>query len=657
MIQIKYNNKENLHPTIITNKIKNNPKLNVKQTYQKQLKSLLTFALLAFSSEQALANSPFTGSPLSIPGTIEAEKYDFGGQNVAYFDNNSGNIGNSYRVNDDVDIESNSVGGFNIGWFEPGEWLEYTVDISTAGEYEISAHIASGANGGSLHYEFFGGTTTVSNQVSFSSTGGWQDWQETSIASVNLNAGQHVIRVAQLSGGFNLNSFTLSLLNTPEPQTPYLGSPFSIPGTIQTEDYDNGGEGIAYHDTTSNNTGNSYRDDDVDLESASHGGYNTGYNAVGEWLEYTINVQSAGSYYVAALMASNAGGGSISFNFSGASDVDSSTISVGNTGNWQNWEVSSIATVNLNAGQHVVRLNIVSGSVNISDFSLTAANSSDLPIAYNGYTGEYSGYTLKYDDRFNDFNSNVWEKGDGAVGAESDCRFQNQGVQVINGNLELVIRNEFVPASFSNNHQSWKGSYNYSCGELRTLSSKRIKYGRIEARMKTPHRSVASGYISSLFTYTNNGSPREWEEIDVELEGGRPDKFQANLIYGYDAPDWNATRNWGAWEHKIEVGPVDQWKVFAIEWTPTAIKWFVDGVLVKTLNESWTNCSSGCIWPQIYPTPTPDNLAELMMNFWIPNDIVQNNFGGNKGSNVYPMVTKYDWIRIYQLDSQPLTNW
>jgi beta-glucanase (GH16 family) len=251
----------------------------------------------------------------------------------------------------------------------------------------------------------------------------------------------------------------------------------------------------------------------------------------------------------------------------------------------------------------------------------------------------------------------VWAKGDGAVGGESMCRFTNNGVNVVSGNLELSVRAEYVPASWSQDHQSWKGAYNYSCGELRTVPEKRIRYGRIETRMKAPNRSVASGYISSLFTYRNEGQPREWEEIDIELEGSRPDKFQANLIYGNNAQDWNATRQWGAWEHKIDVGAVDQWRVFAVEWTPQEIRWFIDGNLVKTLTQDYINCTWGCKWPQIYPTPIPDDLTELMMNFWIPNDQIQDAFGGNKRNNVYPMTTQYDWVRIYQLDSQPMQNW
>jgi endo-1,3-1,4-beta-glycanase ExoK len=285
------------------------------------------------------------------------------------------------------------------------------------------------------------------------------------------------------------------------------------------------------------------------------------------------------------------------------------------------------------------------------------AAASNLPTAYSGYTGVYSGYTLKLDERFDSFNTAVWAKGDGAVGSESICRFQAQGAQVVNGNLELVVRNEYVPGSYSYDHKADIGPYNFSCGELRTVPTKRIKYGRIETRMKAPARATAKGYISSLFTYVQEGSPREWEEIDIELEGIRPDKFQANLIYGVNVADWNGTRQWGAWEHKIDIAPADQWRVYAIEWTPTFMKWYVDGVLVKTLDQDWLDCNPSCVAPQVSYTPVPDNLTDLMMNFWIPNDTIQNTFGGNKTGNVYPMTTQYDWVRIYSLNSVPLTNW
>jgi beta-glucanase (GH16 family) len=276
---------------------------------------------------------------------------------------------------------------------------------------------------------------------------------------------------------------------------------------------------------------------------------------------------------------------------------------------------------------------------------------------YQGYTGAYDGFTLVIDERFDRFDEALWRKGDGAVGGESMCRFQPQGVRVENGVLKLVVSEETIPPGWSFDHEQEKGPYDYSCGELRTRDEVRFHYGRIEARMKAPDRDVASGYISSLFTYrfdTDAASLTpdsiEWEEIDVELEGGRPDKFQANLIYGKDTWEWWRTRVYGAWEDKIEVGPVDDWRVFAIEWRPDSIRWFVDGELVKTLTASDIDCLPNCIPPQEKPTPIPDNPTAIIMNLWIPVDAVQDYFGGNKRRNQYPMTAEYDWFRYYAWD-------
>jgi beta-glucanase (GH16 family) len=233
-------------------------------------------------------------------------------------------------------------------------------------------------------------------------------------------------------------------------------------------------------------------------------------------------------------------------------------------------------------------------------------------------------------------------------------------VRVEDGILELVIEKVHVPAGWSENHQKLKKAYDYRCGELRTRPERRVRYGRIETRMRAPDRAAASGYISSLFTYVNEPGGelgREWEEIDIELEGGRPDAFQANLIYGIDAESWTETRPFGAWEHKIDVGPVDDWRIFAIEWLPDSIRWYVDGELVKTLTAEDTDCKPACIPPQEKAAPIPDTAADVMMNFWIPNDAIQDVFGGNKARNRYPMRARYDWLRIYQYDAQPLENW
>src|SRR5215813_8653317 len=75
--------------------------------------------------------------------------------------------------------------------------------------------------------------------------------------------------------------------------TPYFGTPAAIPGQINAENFDNGGEGVAYHDTTAGNSGGQYRNTGVDIESSSEGAYDVGWTAPGEWLNYTASVAAA----------------------------------------------------------------------------------------------------------------------------------------------------------------------------------------------------------------------------------------------------------------------------------------------------------------------------------------------------------------------------
>jgi len=70
--------------------------------------------------------------------------------------------------------------------------------------------------------------------------------------------------------------------------------PLAIPGTIQAEDYNLGGEGVAYHDSTPGNEGGAYRHDDVDIETGN-GVTNVGWIRNGEFLTYTANVTAAGA--------------------------------------------------------------------------------------------------------------------------------------------------------------------------------------------------------------------------------------------------------------------------------------------------------------------------------------------------------------------------
>ncbi|MEM1164805.1 MAG: carbohydrate-binding protein [Planctomycetota bacterium] len=166
----------------------------------------------------------FDGAPASIPGTIEAERFDYGGEGVAYHDNTQDNLGGQLRPHEAVDIEANDQGGFNVGWIQPGEWLTYTTNIVTpnndAARFDVVARASSArAKGGAFVLEIDG--VDVSGDIAVPHTGDWQHWHEVRFP-VSLRPGQHTLRLKNVGAedtGFNLDRLEFTIA-TQTPQTP-----------------------------------------------------------------------------------------------------------------------------------------------------------------------------------------------------------------------------------------------------------------------------------------------------------------------------------------------------------------------------------------------------------------------------------------------------
>ena len=95
-------------------------------------------------------DSPFSGTPFAVGQTIEAENYDSGGEGIAYHDTTPANLGGAnYRPGDAVDVQAGGSNGYDLGYAVSGEWLNYTVNVTTAGSYEVQASVANIAKGGS----------------------------------------------------------------------------------------------------------------------------------------------------------------------------------------------------------------------------------------------------------------------------------------------------------------------------------------------------------------------------------------------------------------------------------------------------------------------------------------------------------------------------
>lgn len=148
------------------------------------------------------------------------------------------------------------------------------------------------------------------------------------------------------------------------------GEPRAIRSTVTTrieaEDFDHGGPGKAYYDTTTGNSGNQYRPgEDVDIQATSDtgGGYNVGWIGTGEWLEYTVNVKNPGRYIVNVRVASPTASGSLRLRLAG---VDFTGVwSVPATGDYQAWTTLS-KTVDLIPGQQILRFEAISSGFNLN---------------------------------------------------------------------------------------------------------------------------------------------------------------------------------------------------------------------------------------------------------------------------------------------------
>jgi len=146
---------------------------------------------------------------------------------------------------------------------------------------------------------------------------------------------------------------------TPTPtggSTPYGGTAPSLPGRVELENYDAGGMDIAYYDTTASNSGGVYRSNAVDIQATTDtgGGYNLAWTVAREWLKYTVNVKTAGTYAIDVRVASKGAGGTFHIEVNGVNKTG--PIAVPDTTGWQVWTTVTRTGVTLAAGTQVVRV-------------------------------------------------------------------------------------------------------------------------------------------------------------------------------------------------------------------------------------------------------------------------------------------------------------
>lgn len=166
---------------------------------------------------------PYQGKIVSIPSeVVEPGNYDYYegglGQNITYFDATSWNDAGSFRSPEYVDAGPTTGEGNTVGWIDEGEWLEYTVNISQAGTYDLSFRYASGVagGGGPFHIEIDGNTVINNITVGFTASN-WNTWATKIVSGVVLPAGKHVMRLVFDKAGFNIGKMSFAYKGTATP--------------------------------------------------------------------------------------------------------------------------------------------------------------------------------------------------------------------------------------------------------------------------------------------------------------------------------------------------------------------------------------------------------------------------------------------------------
>jgi hypothetical protein len=121
-----------------------------------------------------------------IPGRIEMEEY--------------------YLMSGLFSEPTSDVDGFlNIGWTDVNDWAEYKISVEKSGTYNLNARVA-GTGQGAMQFLIDGQVKTL---VKTTSTGSWQTWKNVS-EKIELDAGEHILKMLVKSAGFNINWIDIS---------------------------------------------------------------------------------------------------------------------------------------------------------------------------------------------------------------------------------------------------------------------------------------------------------------------------------------------------------------------------------------------------------------------------------------------------------------
>ena len=173
------------------------------------------------SEKTAVPQTAYKGTVATVPGKIEAENYDEGGHNKAFYDNDRENQGKAYRE-DEVDvvaIDDSKCGdaactGYAIGYTNEGEWVEYTINVAADAKYDITANVATASDASAMQLLIDDKEITESVAVEKIDSV-WTTYKVVDIGSVELKKGEHVLRLLITGSFLNVDWISFADPNAP----------------------------------------------------------------------------------------------------------------------------------------------------------------------------------------------------------------------------------------------------------------------------------------------------------------------------------------------------------------------------------------------------------------------------------------------------------
>ena len=299
-----------------------------------------------FKVSRGSKRSPYNDVVPQIPGTVNTIEYDNGMSGVSYYDASRSLVST-----------------------KDGQWMEYTVDVQEDGYYTMEAEVASTKAGGMFHLAEY----SLDNLIYYTdftdvpNTGSSSTYQSIRCPMKEyLTAGRHVFTLLIDKGGFYIKNLTFKSVPT-----------FTLPGTVEAEDYCLGGDGM-------------------DIINAN-GGYVLSNVNNNKWAEYLVDIAQAGKYDYEITAASAVSDSKINISLvnSDGSLKNLITISVPNTGSKNTYQVKTGKIRNSITvdGLQRLRFTVTSGDCNIDNVkfvytdpvgidTITADEESNAP-AYN----------------------------------------------------------------------------------------------------------------------------------------------------------------------------------------------------------------------------------------------------------------------------------